>query len=136
MINDALTYIIADDDPIYRETTLQQLALIPNLKCLAVCDSAVDVNKVLVKFIPDLLILDIEMPHLSGIELAKSLTVLPMIIFITSHSTYAADAFEVDALDYLVKPVAPHRLMRAIEKARQLMELKNAVASRLLFYKR
>ncbi len=128
MINETLTYIIADDDPIYRETTLQQLSLIPNLQCLAICDSAVDVNKVLRKFIPDLLILDIEMPNLTGIELAKSLTVLPMIIFITSHSRYAADAFEVDAIDYLVKPVAPHRLMRAIEKARQLQDLKNAVA--------
>lgn len=122
-----LTYIIADDDPVYREITLHQLELIQNLECLAVCDSAVSASMELQKFSPHLLILDVEMPNLSGIELAKSLTVLPMIIFISSHSNYAADAFEVNAIDYLVKPVAPHRLMRAIEKARQLMELKRMI---------
>jgi two-component system, LytTR family, response regulator len=124
-MNTYLTYIIADDDPVYREITLQHLALIPAIQCLAVCDSAVSVRAELQKHDPDLLILDVEMPSLSGIELAKSLTVLPMIIFISSHSNYAADAFEVDAIDYLVKPVPPHRLMRAIEKARHLQELKN-----------
>jgi DNA-binding LytR/AlgR family response regulator len=122
-----LTYIIADDDAVYRELTLQQLSLIPNLQCMAVCDSAVSVSHQLQNLRPDLLILDVEMPGLSGIELAKSLTVLPMIIFISSHSNYAADAFEIDALDYLVKPVAPHRILRAVEKARHLQEMKSAV---------
>ncbi len=122
-----LTYLIADDDAVYRENTLQQLALIPNLECLAVCDSALSALSVLKTSSPDLLILDIEMPGLTGIELARSLVNLPMIIFISSHSSYAADAFEVDALDYLVKPVATHRLIRAVDKARQLAELKQQV---------
>ncbi len=124
-----LTYIIADDDELYREITLQQLGEIPGIDCLAVCSSAIEVLQLLKEKQPDLLILDIEMPGLTGIELAKSLTNLPLTIFISSHSHYAADAFEVDALDYLVKPVAQERLVRAVEKARHLLELKNSVSS-------
>lgn len=123
-----LTYIIADDDLIYRELTLQHLQLIPYLKCLAVCDDAIAVAAELKNSIPDLLILDVEMPGLNGIQLAKSLRQLPLIIFISSHTHYAADAFDVDAIDYLIKPAAPERLMRAIEKARQLMDMKNNIA--------
>ncbi len=122
-----LTCLVADDDEVYRETILQQLALIPHLTCVAVCSSATEALAQLATSSPDLLILDIEMPGLTGIELARSLSVLPMIIFISSHSSYAADAFEVDALDYLVKPVATHRLLRAVDKARQLSELKKGV---------
>jgi len=127
MKSNMLTYLIADDDASYREIISHQLAVLPDLRCLAVCDSAVAALEELKKFQPDLLILDIEMPGLTGIELAKSLPVLPMVIFVSCHSNYAADAFEVDALDYLVKPVATHRLLRAIEKARQLLELKNVI---------
>lgn len=123
-----LTYIIADDDELYREITLQQLAVIPNLECLSICSSAIEVLQLLKEKQPDLLILDIEMPGLTGIQLAKSLTNLPLTIFISSHSHYAADAYDVDAIDYLVKPVAPERLLRAVEKARHLKELKTAVA--------
>lgn len=124
-----LTYIIADDDELYREITLQQLNLIPDLECLAVCSSAIEVLQLLKEKQPNFLILDIEMPGLTGMQLAKSLTDLPLTIFISSHSHYAADAFDVDALDYLVKPASQERLERAVEKARHLIELKNAVNS-------
>lgn len=131
----SLDYILADDDTVYRELTIQQLSSIPNLQCLAVCEDALKANTAIFEKQPQLLILDVEMPGLSGIQLAKSLTQIPMIIFISSHSNYAADAFEVDAIDFLVKPVATHRLMRAIEKARHLQELKNAVAGQEGFKK-
>jgi two-component system, LytTR family, response regulator len=104
------------------------LGLIPNLRCLADCESAIEASAALQEHQPDLLILDVEMPGLSGIQLAKSLTQLPLIIFISSHAHYAADAFEVDAIDYLVKPAAPERLIRAVEKARNMTELKNNIA--------
>jgi DNA-binding LytR/AlgR family response regulator len=127
MINQ-ITYIIADDDSIYRELTLQQLQLIPNLVCLAECDNAVEVAKQLVTYSPDLLILDVEMPELTGIQLVRSLKQLPLIIFISSYTHYAADAFDVDAIDFLSKPATPERLIRAVEKARNLIELKNNTA--------
>jgi two-component system, LytTR family, response regulator len=126
-MSNEITYLIADDDPLYREVTQQQLSIIPNLKCVAESESAVEASKILQTILPDLLILDIEMPGLSGIQLAKSLTKLPLIIFISSHSTYAADAFEVDAIDYLVKPVSIERIMRAIDKARTLLDMKNNI---------
>jgi two-component system, LytTR family, response regulator len=128
-MNKEITYLIADDDPMYREVTQQQLSIIPNLKCIAESESAVEASKILQSVLPDLLILDVEMPSLSGIQLAKSLTKIPLIIFISSHASYAADAFEVDAIDYLVKPVSIERLMRAIEKARILLEMKNSIAA-------
>lgn len=127
MINLNLSYIIADDDPVYRESTVQHLQLIPNLSCMAICDTAIAVNAALQNGHPDLLILDVEMPGLSGMQLAKSLTHHPFIIFISSHPHYAVDAFEVDAVDFLVKPVPLHRLMRAVEKARLLQEMKNTI---------
>ena len=124
-----LSYLIADDDELYREITLQQLNIIPDIECLAVCSSAIEVLQLLEEKKTDLLILDIEMPGLTGLQLAKSLSNLPLTIFISSHSHYAADAFDVDALDYLVKPVAQERLIRAVDKAKQLIELKNAVSN-------
>jgi two-component system LytT family response regulator len=128
-MNTSIDYILADDDAVYRELTIQQLSNIPNLHCLAVCEDALQANAAIAENLPHLLVLDVEMPGLTGIQLAKSLTQIPMIIFISSHSNYAADAFEVDAIDFLVKPVPIHRLMRAIEKARHLQELKNSVAA-------
>jgi len=128
-MNQQLTYIIADDDPIYREITVQQLSIIPGLQCIAVCESAIEVMQELKNRTVDLLILDIEMPGLTGIQLAKSLTNLPMIIFISSHAHYAADAFEVDAIDYLVKPATQERMLRAIDKASGLLDLKNQIGT-------
>ena len=122
-----LKYLIADDDPMYLANTIEQLSLIPNLQCEAMCNSAIEANAYLQNHLPDLLILDVEMPGLTGIQLAKSLRTLPFIIFISSHVNYAVDAFEVDAVDYLVKPVSIEKLIRAVEKVRVLFELKKSI---------
>ena len=122
-----LNFVIADDDPTYLANTLEQLALIPNLNCNAICNSAVEANAYLQEHLPDLLILDVEMPGLTGMQLAKSLKTLPFVIFISSHMHYAIEAFEVDAVDYLIKPVSIEKLMRAIEKVRVLFEMKKSI---------
>jgi two-component system LytT family response regulator len=119
-----LTYIIADDDELYRDFTLDQLNSIPNLQCLAVCESAIATRAELQTKQPDFLILDIEMPNLSGVALIKSLKEIPLVIFITSHPDFAVDAFELDAVDYLIKPVSIERLLRAIDKVKLLANLK------------
>ena len=126
-MNHPLTYIIADDDQVCRELTLQYLYLIPDIKCLAACDSALAARDKLEQLSPDFIILDIEMPGLSGLELAKSLHKLPPVIFITSHTHYAVDAFEINAIDYLIKPVLPDRLIRAVEKVRALALTKESL---------
>ncbi|MEI9956065.1 MAG: response regulator [Ferruginibacter sp.] len=132
-MNKPITYIIADDAAIYLELTQQYLKLVPNLECIAACKSAVEANAVLQTQTPDLLILDIEMPELSGIQLAKSLRYSPLIIFISSHTHYAVDAFDVDAIDYLVKPITPERLIKAVEKARALINMKNTISAKEAF---
>ncbi len=131
-----LSYILADDDEIYREYTHDQLNSIPALTCLAVCENAHITREKLQEMQPDLLVLDIEMPGLSGIQLAKSLKQLPFTIFITSHPNYAVDAYELDAVDYLVKPVQPDRLLRAIDKVRTLAHLKANINSTEAFQKK
>lgn len=128
-----ITFILADDDAIYCELILQYLKLIPNCYCLAACESALSASVQLQHFNPDLLILDIQMPELSGLQFVKSLAHQPLIIFITSHLHFAAAAFEVDAIDYLVKPVSKERLIKAIEKARLLLEMKKAAKIGELF---
>lgn len=126
----SISYILADDDCVYNQLLQTQLALIPNLRCAGICKNAFEVKSLLLQDLPDLLILDVEMPELTGIQLAKSLTHLPIIIFISSHIHYAADAFEVDATDYLVKPVTTARLMRAIDKVRVLIDMKQSITPR------
>lgn len=122
-----MKYILVDDDLIVRETTLQYLRLIPNCTCLGAFSNAFDASKAMQKEMPDVLLLDIEMPQISGLQFAKSLVNIPFVIFISAHPHYAAEAFEVDAIDYLVKPIAPERLSRAMEKVRHLIELKASI---------
>jgi len=124
-----LTYIIADDEMIYRELVLQYVAAVPGLICLKVCENAIEVNHALQVELPDILLLDIEMPGLSGLQLVKSLHKMPYIIFISSHPHYAADAYEVDAVDFIKKPIPPERLIRAIEKVRSLIKIKEAIGN-------
>ncbi len=128
-----ITFMLADDDAVYRELILQYLQLIPNCHCIAATESAFKVSEQLQYFNPDLLILDIQMPELSGLQFVKSLPHQPLIIFISSYLQYAADAFEVDAIDYLVKPVSKERLIKAVEKARLLLNIKNAAKNREVF---
>jgi DNA-binding LytR/AlgR family response regulator len=119
-----LTCILIDDDLVIRELVAQYLQLIPNVECMAVCEDAFKAKEMMQTIKPDFIILDIEMPHLSGLQFAKSLIHAPYIIFITSHLHYAADAFEVDAVDYLVKPIHLERLIRSIDKIRMLIDYK------------
>jgi two-component system, LytTR family, response regulator len=126
-LSNPITYILADDEVVFRDLTLDYLSRFPDMKCLAVCEDAFSTLEAMKKQLPDLLILDVEMPGMTGLQLAKALTTVPLIIFITSHTHYAADAFDVDAIDYLVKPITPERLYRSVEKARKLLELRAAV---------
>lgn len=78
-------------------------------------------------FRPDALLLDIEMPELSGIELAASLPEpAPLVVFVTAHEGYAADAFDADAIDYLLKPYDAPRLARALERLRKRLAARPA----------
>jgi DNA-binding LytR/AlgR family response regulator len=90
------------------------------------CTSAPEAFRHISKDPPDLVFLDIEMPGMTGIELLRSLPRKPLIIFTTSQSNYAAEAFELNVVDYLVKPVTMPRLLQAVEKAKEILARKDS----------
>ncbi|TCC93231.1 response regulator transcription factor [Pedobacter frigiditerrae] len=118
--------LIIDDNQISRLTLIQLIALDPSLNLIAECASAKEgLNKILTTSV-DLLLLDIEMPGMNGIELAKSLgQKQPMIIFTTSKRDYAVDAFDLKVVDFITKPISPSRFLQSIEKAKEVFQQKN-----------
>lgn len=121
-----MTCLIVDDNDMARLTIRQLIAGIPQLTITGECTSAPEAFRYISEDPPDLVFLDIEMPGMSGIELLRSLSRKPLIIFTTSQSNYAAEAFELNVVDYLVKPVTMPRLLQAVEKARETLARSNS----------
>jgi DNA-binding LytR/AlgR family response regulator len=116
--------LIVDDNKISR-TTLKHLAgQVKDLNVIGECPDAMSAYNLLQKQNTDILLLDIEMPEMSGLELTKNLKDKPIIIFTTSKKEYAVEAFELNVADYIVKPVTPARFIQAIDKAREILESK------------
>jgi two-component system LytT family response regulator len=116
-----LTALIVDDEPLAR-VHLQRLLEQHGIQIVGEAENAALALQLAEDLHPDLLFLDIQMPGLTGMQLASALLYLdraPMLIFVTGYSEYAVDAFEQDALDYLVKPVAPDRLAKTLVRARE-----------------
>lgn len=118
-----MNVLIIDDNRIAR-TTLKQLASqVKDLVVSGDCESAIDAYNFLQEQQVDLLLLDIEMPGMSGLELTRNLGDKgPIIIFTTSKKDYAVEAFELNVADYIVKPVTPARFIQAIGRAREILE--------------
>jgi DNA-binding LytR/AlgR family response regulator len=108
--------IIIDDEPIAIKVIQEHLDKFENIECVKGFTKALDAIEILNKEKVDLLFLDINMPGISGIEFLKSLTNSPKVIFTTAYRNFAVDAFELDALDYLVKPISFERFLKAINK--------------------
>jgi len=105
---------------------MKQLASqVKDLEVIGDCENAIEAYKQIGEQNIDLLLLDIEMPGMSGIELVRNLGhKKPLIIFTTYKKSYAAEAFDLNVADYLVKPITPIRFLQAIEKARELADSK------------
>lgn len=118
-----MTCLIVDDNKIAR-TTLRQLASqIRDIDIAGECDNAMDAYNLLQEKPVDVILLDIEMPGMSGLELTRNLgSTRPLIIFTTSKKDYAAEAFDLNVADFLVKPITPARFIQAIEKAKELLQ--------------
>lgn len=115
--------IIIDDEPLAREGLKKNLAGISSIELLDVFSNAIDANEFLKENVVDLMFLDIEMASLNGLEFARTLASKPLIIFVTAYPQYALDSYELDAIDYLVKPVRIERLLKAINKADNYLKL-------------
>ncbi len=114
-----LNCVIADDEPYALDIIENYISKIDRLHLIARCANGFEVYNILHKEKIDLLFLDINMPQLSGLDLFRSLTNPPKIIFTTAHKEHAVDAFELNAIDYLLKPFSFERFLKSIEKALQ-----------------
>lgn len=108
--------IIVDDERLARKELQTLLAKFPSVEVLAECDSVNSALSEIEKLKPDLVFLDINMPGKDGFALLEELDFIPEIIFVTAYDEYAIKAFEVNALDYLLKPIQAERLEEAINK--------------------
>lgn len=114
--------LIVDDNKIARTTMKQLASQVKDLVVSAECSNAMEAYNILQEQPVDLLLLDIEMPGMTGLELTKNLGQnRPVIIFTTSRKEYAVEAFELNVADYIVKPVTPARFIQAIDRAREIL---------------
>jgi DNA-binding LytR/AlgR family response regulator len=114
--------VIVDDNKMACMAVSELVSQVNNLTSIGVCENAIDAYNILQQQKVDLMLLDIEMPGMTGIELTRSLGKKgPIIIFMTSKKEYAVEAFDLDVADYIVKPVSPARFLHAIEKAKEIL---------------
>ncbi len=109
--------IIVDDEPLARNAIQRHIASIPGLNLSGQFSSTTSVGLFLKENEIDLIFLDIEMPGVNGIEFAKTISPNTLVIFTTAYPQYALDSYEVDAVDYLVKPIESERFRKAVNKA-------------------
>lgn len=115
--NKPVKCLIVDDEPMARDVIRRYIEKVPILQLAGECGNAIDAMVFLQNEPADLIFLDIRMPHLSGTDFVKSLRSVPKIIFTTAYKEYALDGFELDIVDYLLKPIRFDRFLRAINKA-------------------
>lgn len=112
-----LNCLIIDDEPLSQDVIIDFVNACPELHLAGVCNDALKAGELLNQYKIDLLFLDINMPRLSGISFVKSLKEPPLVVFITAYPEFAIEGFEVDAVDYLVKPVSFERFRTAVNRA-------------------
>lgn len=117
-MHDKIKVLIVDDESLARQLIRKFLSDIPDVEIIAECENGFEALKAIHEFRPDLLFLDIQMPKLDGFELLEVLDEKPEIIFTTAFDQYAIKAFEMNAVDYLLKPFSKERLVKAVEKAK------------------
>ncbi len=113
-----LRVLIVDDEEPARTLLKEYLAQLPQVEVAGECANGFEAVKAVAEHRPDVLLLDIQMPKLSGFEVLELLPDPPAVVFITAHDEFAVRAFEAHAVDYLLKPVTPTRLAQALARAR------------------
>lgn len=117
-MHDKIRVLIIDDEPLARDLVKKYLSDNPGIEILGECENGFDALKAIQELKPDLLLLDIQMPKIDGFELLEVLDPKPEIIFTTAFDQYAIRAFELNAVDYLLKPFSKERLDQALDKAK------------------
>ena len=124
-----MNVLIVDDEYHARKLLADYVAKVPFLSLVKTCMNVFEAIEIMQNERVDLLILDIQMPDMTGIEFARSLNKRPVIIFSTAYSEYAIEGFELDVADYLLKPVEFPRFLQAVYKAKSRHEMKRPTAA-------
>ncbi|AGC76071.1 LytTR family two component transcriptional regulator [Nonlabens dokdonensis] len=117
--------VVIDDERAGRDLIKEYLQDYPELIVLGEANNGVDAVKIIREFQPDLVFLDIQMPGLTGFEVLQKLTEIPQVIFSTAYDEYALKAFEVHAVDYLLKPYTKERFAKAVHRIKKDNEINN-----------
>src|SRR5687768_6605224 len=113
--------LIVEDEPLARRTLREFLAEVPWLECVGEAETGTRAVEMIDALTPDLVLLDIEMPELNGLQVLDRIAHEPAVIFTTAYDRYAVSAFELEALDYLLKPFGRERCLAALERARRAL---------------
>lgn len=122
-----LTCVAIDDEPLALAVISSYVAKFPVLKMLSTFDDAISGAEFIRRHPADILFMDINMPDINGIDLVRSLEKKPIIIFTTAHKQFAHEGFELEALDYLLKPIDFTRFSRTVNKALEFHQYKTSV---------
>ncbi len=120
--------IIIDDDEIDRLTVLSYTKKFPELRIAGVFESTHDASALIEEQKIDILFLDIDMPLVSGLEFRKKMLHIPVCVFITAHPEHAVESFEVDTLDFIIKPLKLDRFSKTVSRINEFMEVKHKAA--------
>ena len=112
-----------DDEPLALNVIEKYISQVPQLQLAGKCTSAREAIEFLTKQEVDLLFLDIQMPEVSGIQFLKSLKNAPMVIFTTAYERYALESYDLDVVDYLLKPIPFERFLKAVHKATEIFDM-------------
>ncbi|MEI6683819.1 MAG: LytTR family DNA-binding domain-containing protein [Bacteroidota bacterium] len=121
--------IAVDDEMLALDLIEDNIKKVPFLELVKTCRSAMEALEVMRNEQVDLLFLDIQMPDISGIQMLKSLHNKPLVIFTTAYSTYAKDGFDLDVVDYLLKPYSFERFLKAVNKVSEYKDLQDRALS-------
>lgn len=118
--------IAVDDEPLALTLLKDNISKVPFLNLVVVCNDAFEAMQALQEHEIDLVFIDIQMPGLTGLQFIESLEHKPLVVFITAYKQYAVESYDLAVVDYLVKPVALERFIKACNRAKELHELKTA----------
>ncbi len=127
----SLTAVIVDDEKLARDLILEYLDEFPEIEVIAQCDNGEEAIQRINQLKPDIVFLDVQMPGCSGFEVLENLDKIPMVIFSTAYSKYALKAFEVSAVDYLLKPYTQERFNQAVVSALKQGRRYNEMSDRI-----
>lgn len=123
-MSEKISCVITDDEPFARKGLQGYVEKIGFFDLKGICEDAIHLSDMLQKQTVDLLFLDIQMPHITGIEFLRAMRNPPKVIFTTAYPQYAIEGFELDVMDYLLKPISYDRFLKAAWKARDYFALR------------